>query len=728
MLIRGPSVTSPVRAQQHWEVFDGVAGGKYRLVDTLPKWKEVFNKLRIKKYLACDTETNGISYLNSHIVGFCLSCGAEESYYIPIRHTKLIPDDSEPFNPKKPKWVEVRSDEKQLQIEQIFDDLVELFGDPERITIWHNYKFDGHFMRKEGIPIRGIVHDTMLMHNLIDENASSKLKDLAVAHIDPRANKWEKAVDDFRTKFARSHKMPKKNVHYGLVPLNIMTPYGSSDGHYTWAMFKFFQPKIIADRSLRELYVQIESRLVHVLLDMEHNGVVVDRGHLRTISPQMGTQLEELKKVVWDSLGKHVNIESNAQVIPLLQAKGVKFYKKTKGGKPSLDKEVLENLASKYQVAADLHNFRATRKLKTTYVDNLITMSSADEKIHCEYNQNVTTGRMSGKKPNLMNIPRNDPDALVNPAIIRAAFVPPKRVYCLGGDDPNVKPPCGFLMDCVEIPNACPKCGGKLAVDEDFFMLLIDYSQIEVRMTAHYSQDPILLDVYNNTGEDVHLRTCCEMFGYRYKEAEKILQDKKHPQYGEIKKKRQIAKMINFLIIYGGGAKSLAIKISTPQEVFTEGQCKEFIRQYFDRYRGVSRWIASVKVQAQKDLMVQNWFGRYRRLPELKDAFRRRFIPSEKWKIERAYRQGVNYLIQGTCADLFKIALVRVNDSLQGSQSRLVMPIHDELIFYYHRSDLPLLPKVVKDMEDFDFRVPIIAEPSYTTTSWADKKELKLAA
>jgi DNA polymerase-1 len=536
--------------------------------------------------------------------------------------------------------------------------------------------------------------------------------------IDPEAAKWEFSIDDFRAKYSRLHKIQKKDVHYGLIPIRMMVPYAASDAHYTWALFKKFQPLILADPALRSLYVQIESRLLHVLLRMEHKGVVLDRKYLQRLSPEMSVQLEELKKVVWESLGAEVNIESNIQVIPLLQAKGVRFYKRTKiGSKVSLDKEVLEQIASKHQVAADLQTYRETRKLKTTYVDNLIEMSAVGGKIHCEYNQNVTTGRMSSRRPNLTNVPRGN-------TIIRTAFIPPKVITCLGTD---VHAPCGYRNEVAVAPNRCPKCHGQINVDQDLFLLLIDFSQIEIRLTAHFSEDPILLDVYNNTGEDVHLRTCCEMFGYQYKEAEKILQDPAHTKYKEIKKYRQIAKMINFLIIYGGGAKNLAVKISTPQEVFTEEQCKQFIRQYFDRYRGVARWIARSKIQVQRDMGVQNYFGRYRRLTELKDAVRRKFVTGEKWKIERALRQGVNHIIQSSAADLFKIALIRVDDNLRDSQSRIVMPIHDELIFYFHKADLHLLPKIKHDMEDFDFRVPIVAEFAWATTSWTDKKELKIS-
>jgi DNA polymerase-1 len=448
---------------------------------------------------------------------------------------------------------------------------------------------------------------------------------------------------------------------------------------------------------------------------MEHDGVVINSNYLAQAGPQMEKDMAELKEKIVKELGDpKINIGSNVQVIPLLQKKGVKFTKKTKSQKNfSLDAEVLEKLAIKYPICNDLLKWRRLDKKKGTYVESILEKASKDQKLHCEYNQNVSTGRMSAKKPNTMNIPRGD-------TAIRQAFVAPIQIACVT---------CGFVDDLCLAPIKCPKCGSvAIEVDRDFFLCFIDFSQIEVRLTAHYSRDPILLDVYNNTGEDVHLRTCCEMFGYKYKEAALILQDESHPKHKEIKKKRQISKMINFLIIYGGGAKNLAMKISTHEEPYTELQCKRFINTYFDKYKGVSKWKAKTELQCRQDLEIQNYFGRYRRLPELRDSNRRMGIQSEKWKIQRALRQGVNYLIQGSAADLFKIALVRVHDLLKDKKTRIVMPIHDEIVFYFHKSEMGLLPKIKAEMEDFDFRVPIVADIAYSKDNWANKKELKLAA
>lgn len=711
---------SPVK-KQPIKTFDGVAGGKYHLIDTIPKWKELYSEMRTKKYVACDSETSGLNFPTCHLVGLSFSYGAEFSYYVALRHTKLTLDPATE-NPRKPKWIEERSDEKQIDFDSIKDDLIEFYGDPDRITLWHNYKYDAHFLRKDNIEVKGVVHDTRLMWNLINENESAKLKDLAKKLIDPNANKWEKSINEFRIKFARAHKIKKDNVHYGFIPLELMTPYAASDAHYTFILFKKFLPDISNDKFLRTLYTGIEIPLARVLLEMEETGVFIDRRYLKDTGPKMLEELARLKEVVCKKLGMQINIESNVQVIPILQKMGIRLQKRTKSGKGySLDREVLESLASRYDVCSDIQQFRVHRKLHSTYVVNLLSKSNADTRIHCEYNQNVTTGRMSSKKPNLQNIPRGN-------LTIRKAFVPPKGIYCDGGDNPKAKPPCGYFEKMVDPPECCPKCGGKVRVDNNYFMLLVDYSQIEVRMTAHYSRDAILLDVYNNTGEDVHLRTCCEMFNYKYKEAEKILEDDKHPMYKEIKEHRQIAKMINFLIIYGGGAKSLAIKISTPRKQYTQVQCAQFIEKYLDRYSGVRKWALAVKREAQRDKQVQNYFGRYRRLPDLETAIYNSNDPYENGKIERAYRQAVNYLIQGTCADLFKVSLVNVHKILQGHKSQVIMPIHDEIIFYYHKSDLHLLPQIIKEMQDFEFRVPIIAEVAYSETSWAEKKSFNISA
>jgi DNA polymerase I-like protein with 3'-5' exonuclease and polymerase domains len=1071
------SRSSPVGAAKTW---DGVAGGKYALINTIPEWNKFYDLLCANRHVACDTETTGLNPLTAQIVGFSFSWSAEHSYYIPIRHTRLVQGPN--FDPKKPIWIEKDTDEKQLDSSMVLGELKKFFEDPNITTIWHHAKFDLHFLYNEGITPKGVLHDTMLMHNLINENSKHALKNLAVELIHKNADKWEKIVDDWRAKFARAHKKPKSKIHYGFLPFELVVPYAASDAHYTWALYKRFLPMIASNKALRNLYIQIESKLLWVLLDMERQGACVDCEYLLQESPKMGLEMKSLEKKIKAELGTEVNINSTKQIIPILHKKGIKWAKKSKKTQqPSLDREVLTKLAPKYPVCQYLLDYRNLKKQKSTYVDSLAEKAELDDKVHCKYNQNVSTGRMSGSDPNLMNIPGNSDTT-------RSAFVPPIRHHCAY---------CGWEEDRVIALPKCPKCGTSADFDVcgDYFMLFVDYSQVEVRMTAHYclhknmnirlsdgrsieigrlvnqkistevdsfdfnlgcvvsqpvvnywrnnkpvdesifragtdewlvirhegsphrklvltpqhevfdpsgnkllakdlkvgdellfrepeltganvqiflgsmlgdgnfkfskstktddpvdnlpsanfyhgedqtdyfqwkvdrltsfmtdqskpdhmnrahvkssfqikkwadlmmvngvktptkevigyldvlglavwymddgnlsrdkrcsedrgwnatinnvrmtqevvnavnhkfeldfslvkkglavsgdrldkffalihkfiptcmdyklpprwrgryeerktmstvigvvpvrvievrnavlgeplfkrnltqasfdievqrthnyfaqnvlvsnSCDPILLEVYNVTHEDIHTRTMCELFGkYEYHEAVAILNDPHHSKHKEIKRERKVAKMVNFLIIYGGGAKNLAVQISSQEHIYTEVECKTFISTYFQRFRGVERWINRAKKQAMEDRKLQNHFGRYRRLPELFDCQRRMMLGSERWKIERALRQGVNYLIQGTCADLFKIALVRVAQLLEQSRSRIVMPIHDEIVIYMHKQDINLLPDIVREMEDFDFRVPITTSLAYSTTNWNEKQELILS-
>jgi len=203
-------------------------------------------------------------------------------------------------------------------------------------------------------------------------------------------------------------------------------------------------------------------------------------------------------------------------------------------------------------------------------------------------------------------------------------------------------------------------------------------------------------------------------------------EDKSIPGYVEWKEKRQIAKITNFLIIYGGGARNLAAQISTPQKQYSDQQCQGFIDTYFIKYHGVKKWIIRTKQQLRTQGYLQNCFGRYRRFPDLARLMPRRWSGDVKWKIEHMERVGVNFLIQGSCADQFKIAMVRAADVLKGTRSRVVMPIHDELVFYLHRKDMGYLREIKRQMEDFDFAVPMVVDISYASTNWADKKKVKL--
>lgn len=671
MLSKRTSTAPPVRRSA--KTFQGVAGGVYTLVDTKPLFEDLIHELLIKKQVACDTETSGFDFTRQDIVGLSFSWGAEHSFYVPVRH---------------------ETGEKQLKPRDVFESLKEVFGRRDLTTIWHNAKFDLHFLWKEGVLPAGVVHDTLLLHKLLDENSSAALKSIAQEEIDPEANMWEAMVEEFRTKKGRE-KIPaptpenpkrklmrkKANVHYGMVPLDIMTPYAASDTHYTWQIFKDKFLQVAGDSDLKELYI-MESQLLFVLLDMEHHGVWIDQEYLRAKAPELEAEIAKHKEVILEKLGNpDCKIDSNKELAQQLISMGIKWRKKTPSGAPSLDVEVMEQLATTHDVCKDILDYRSAKKLKSTYIDNISSkVSPLDGHLHCSYNQNVVTGRMSSSNPNLQNIPARH-------AVIRQAF-------------------------------ACP---------EDYVMVFVDYSQVEVRMTAHYSQDPVLLKAYTRKPyRDVHTNTMSEVFGYDYQEAVDILRDESHKHHKEFSLMRKVAKTTNFLVIYGGGAENLRIKISTPERSFSKDECDVFIKKYFARLKVLKRWINKTKLTARRQLYVQNYFGRYRRFPELENAAARMQIGTEKWKIARAERQAVNFLIQGTCADLFKQAMVRVGNILADKKSQIVMAIHDEIVMYIHRDELPILSEIKAEMERWHFSVPIVADVCYSDKSWADKKELHL--
>ncbi len=291
---------------------------------------------------------------------------------------------------------------------------------------------------------------------------------------------------------------------------------------------------------------------------------------------------------------------------------------------------------------------------------------------------------MSATSPNLMNIPNGND-------IIRKAFIVPS---------------------------------------EDYTYILADYSQVEIRLTAHCSRDPLLLDAIL-TGQDVHTRTMCEMFGYDYDFANAVISkdDKTHPQFKILTQLRKAAKIINFGVIYGVTGKGLSEQIPRPEQykdLSTEewiAQCEEFQQTYLRTYNGIKKWMNKTKRLVKAEEIIYNAFGRPRHLPHA-NAYAKTKDWTKKWMEESAGRQGPNFEIQGLAGDVFKIAIVRIHRLLKGTNSRLVNFVHDEVQIYLHKQDRHLLPSIKKAMKDFDFAVPLEVDFSESTINWAEKNKI----
>ena len=713
-------------------VWKGFKESKLYLVNTMAEWKAFYELLMKEKLVACDTETTGFDWFaGDKMVGMSFGW-RDEHFYIPIRHVYSVLGGEPP---------------PQIDMDDIREDLQAFFAQKDVFTIWHNNTFDRHFYEVDGIEVLTPFHDTLLLWHLFDENAPGKLKVIASGWrdimgrwhkglISKEANEKEKEVDRWRTAEAKARRkiygkavmdmadelqtepkyqgwnrrdlkkhiqieflaghpyqgVHKADIHYGYIPVPLMCEYAGMDTYMTWYIYKHVMKNMDWNQELKDLYIN-EIMLSTVLKETETGGTIIDKKCLVDLGKEFDEKIEVLEKSIKDMLGKtDINLGSGDQLACALVQNGVLLTKLTDSStedKPRFctDKKVLDKVKDQHPAIPALLELNAMKTLNSTFVRGILDKIVGEDMLHCRFNQNVSTGRMSGREPNLMNIPRSDKS-------IRRAFIVP---------------------------------------DPDYIFLFADYSQVEIRLTAHFSQDPLLLDAYANN-QDIHTRTMCEMFGHDYDYVKNILDnDPTHPQYEFFSDLRSAIKPVVFGTIYGVGALGLSDQIVRPDDYKDATQaewqqrCQELIDVYFHTYIGVKRFINAAKRIIRQDAIVYNTFGRPRRLPDV-NVLKITKDESKKWMKAKAERKGVNFLIQGEAADVFKTAAVRVHKILKGSKSRLVNFVHDEVQIYMHKDDMHLLKPIKEAMEDFpQYSVPLLVDFGYSTTNWADKKGLKAA-
>lgn len=604
---------------------------KFTLVDNMSKFNEFVRDFAESnpKSIAVDTETQGLNWSHK-IIGMSLSWSDEHNYYLPFRHI---------------------TEENQLSVYECKDVINKLLSFEDKEYIFHNYKFDRHMLKKDGIEVGGFIHDTMLMHYVIDENEKHSLKLLACKYVDPDAHKYEKFISDFRRKLSRVLKIKLKDFGYEHVPINIMVQYACRDTLYTLKLYEKLSEIVGEDDDRSEIYGR-ELKLLPILCDMEEEGVFIDQDLLSEKSAKLGAELEVLKKEIMDLTGSDFDLNSPKQLREMLQKRGIHTRRYTPTKQMSTDNKSLKSISRKFPFVQKVLNYREKFKNKNTYTDPLRDFCDENSRIHCNYMQAVAvTGRLTCTKPSLQVIPRSTG--------IRDAFLPPS---------------------------------------DEQFIVAIDLDQLELRVTCHFSEDPILMHAYTH-GEDIHARTAAEIFDIDISDVKK--------------EQRTIAKPINFGIIYGIGPNKLAETLGVDSR-----RASHYIQRYLERYSGVAKFIDKYKKIAKTNGYVKNYFGRVRHLDHLLDP------DIEIWKKERAYRQAVNYIVQSSSADMFKIILMRCHNILKGRKTKIVMNIHDELVFYWHRDEIDLIPEIKHAFEDWDFKIPIIAEVSYSMESWGSKKPL----
>ncbi|MFZ9433325.1 MAG: DNA polymerase I [Burkholderiaceae bacterium] len=506
--------------------------------------------------------------------------------------------------------------------------------DERAAKLGQNIKYDLHVMANAGITVRGYVHDTLLQSYVLEAHRPHSLESLADRHLNRRGLSYE----DVCGKGAHQ-------ISFSQVDLEKATRYSGEDSDMTLHVHQVLWPRIDRIPGLKRIYEGIEMPCVSILQRMERHGVLVDVAVLQQQSRELGERIMALEQQAYEIAGQPFNLGSPKQIGEILFNRlGLPVKKKTATGAPSTDEEVLQELAADFPLPAKLLEHRSLSKLKSTYTDKLPQMvNSRTGRVHTSYQQAVAvTGRLSSNEPNLQNIPIRTAEG----RRIREAFV---------------APPGHVLMSA-------------------------DYSQIELRIMAHISEDPGLLRAFAE-GRDVHKATASEVFGV--------------PLEAVSSEQRRYAKVINFGLIYGMGAFGLASNLGIEQKA-----ARDYIDRYFARFAGVKRYMDETKARAAECGYVETVFGRRLYLPEIKGGSGPRRAAAE--------RQAINAPMQGTAADLIKLAMMAVQKALdeQRRTTRMVMQVHDELVLEVPEAEVTwareALPQLMAGVAQL--KVPLLAE------------------
>jgi DNA polymerase-1 len=514
-----------------------------------------------------------------------------------------------------------------LSCDQVISALCPLLEDPVLALIGQNTKYDIMVLAQYDLWPRNLTGDTMLASYLLNPSKRHNLTDLAWEHLQYRMLTYEAVTDKGKKNFAE-------------VSVAEATHYSGEDADITLRLAHRLFPRV-QEEGMGSLFAEVEVPLAMVLARMELAGIRVDLDLLATLSAEFGQRQRELEEEIYVLAGEKFNLASPQQLQAILFDKlSLPRGKKTKTGS-STDSSVLEALAERFPLPAKILAYRGFAKLRNTYVDALPKLIHAKTgRLHTSFNQTVTaTGRLSSSNPNLQNIPVRSEEG----RRIRAAFVP----------------------------------------EPGHVLLSADYSQIELRLLAHLSQDPLLIESFQH-GQDVHARTAAELFQVP---VEAVSADH-----------RRQAKTINFGIIYGMGALRLARSLDIPTKT-----AQAYITQYFTRYGGIKSYMEGILVEARTRGYVTTLQGRRRYVPDLQSKNTQLAATAE--------RMAVNTPIQGTAADLIKMAMVSIDRRLtqEKLRTRMLLQVHDELLFEVPEKEVERVKKLVRELMEgvMSLRVPL---------------------
>ncbi|MET0355526.1 MAG: DNA polymerase I [Cellvibrio sp.] len=524
---------------------------------------------------------------------------------------------------------------EQLPIEWVLQELKSVLEDPQKIKIGQNLKYDRSVLLNYGVELRGIKFDTMLESYVWNSIGSRHNMDaLAQNYLDYKTVTFEELAGK-----------GVKQLAFNQLKIEDAGHYAAEDADITLRLHEFFWPQLRNIPSLTSVFETIEMPLVPVLSHIESNGALVDANLLGRHSIELGERLTQLERKAYEIAGQEFNLSSPKQLgVILFEQQKLPVVKKTPTGTPSTAEEVLQELALDYPLPKVLMEYRGLAKLKSTYTDKLpLEINKRTGRIHTSYHQAVAaTGRLSSQDPNLQNIPIKTEEG----RRIRQAFIAP----------PGYK------------------------------LIAADYSQIELRIMAHLSDDAGLLNAFE-LGLDVHRATAAEVFGVSLDSVTSEM--------------RRSAKAINFGLIYGMSAFGLAKQLRIGRN-----EAQQYIDRYFERYPGVQRYMNETRALAHEQGFVETIFGRRLYLPDINAKNKNLQMAAE--------RTAINAPMQGTAADIIKLAMISVDNWLVASKlnAKLIMQVHDELVLEVGEADVEhVRTEVINRMSAAaSLKVPLLVE------------------
>jgi DNA polymerase-1 len=613
-----------------------VPAGAYRMVATLDELDRVIADVRAAGRCAVDTETDGLAAVSANLCGVSIATESGSAVYIPMRSP-------EP--------------ERHLDTPTVLDRLRPLLEDPAIRKIGHNIKFDLNIFRAHGVQLAGVDFDTMIASYVLDATRSShKMDAIAMAMLDHRCIPIVDLIGRGKTQ-----------ITFDEVALDLATPYAAEDADITLRLMELMAPKLDAEH-LRSLFDDLEMPLVDVLADMEFNGILVDRDELERQRILLTKRIDELRQSIIDDSPHPFNPDSPRQLGVALFNKpeddppglGLKVVKRNKTG-PSTDVEVLERLSADPSVTSDIParivEYRQLTKLVNTYLESLRdAINPKTGRVHASFHQAVaSTGRLSSSDPNLQNIPIRTEVGRE----IRRAF------RAKAGD----------------------------------VLVTADYSQIELRILAHLSEDENLIEAFAR-GDDIHAAVAAQVFGVA--------------QADVTSEQRGSAKMVNFGIVYGITPFGLARRLGPGTSV---SEADAIITEYKARFRRITEFLDACVKQAETLGYVETMLKRRRAVPEVHDRNPQRRALGE--------RTAINTVVQGSAADLIKLAMIDVHGKLPARfpATRMLLQIHDELVFEAPASEASAVAAFVRGrMESaMDLRVPLKVDTAWSE-AWIEAK------